>query len=134
MEILFNIFSKIPNWLRWILILPLSITTYFICNIVVNVIGKILVFVIRDPIFNHNIFTHIISPAVAGYLSLILGVAISPSKQSLVSFLLVCLWLFVYGVLIFFAFVGHKWYDSIAVLISSIALIYAYIQLKDEIE
>jgi hypothetical protein len=134
MEILFNLFSKIPNWLRWILIFPISIVTYFISNIVVNVIGKILGFVIRDPIFNDNIFTHFISPAVAGYLCLVLGVAISPSKQPLISFILVCLWLFIFGVLLFFAFVEHKWYDSIAVFISSIALIYAYIQLKNEIE
>ena len=131
MESFDEYFEKLPDWLRWVLIIPSSILVYFLANLIVNIAGKLLDFFSRDP-WNEKLFTHLISPGVAGFFAVAIAIALAPRARPFVSFLITSIWLFVYGGLLTFAFLAGDWKSAIPCLISAVAAIMAFIQYKSE--
>ena len=131
MEILDEYFEKLPDWLRWILILPASLLVYVLANVLTNIAGKLLEFFSRDP-WSDKVFTHLVSPGVAGFFAIAIAIALAPRAKPTVAFLITGVWLLIYGALITFAFLTGDWKSAIPGFVSAGTAIWAYVQFKSE--
>ena len=129
METLVDFFKKIPNWLRWILIFPTSIFTYFVADFLTNILGKLAIFFSRDP-WSDKVFTHLLAPGVAGYSSIVIAIAMAPKGQGQVAMLMTGIWLVAYGAMITVAFASGDWKSAIPGVASAVASLYAYINYR----
>lgn len=129
MELLEDLFEKIPNWIRWILICPLSVLTYLLGNMITNIAGTLLNFFSRDP-WSDKVFTHLVSPGVAGYASVAVAIALAPKGKIKVGLLITGVWLIAYGAVIMLAFANGDWKSAIPGIASAATAVYAYVQLK----
>jgi hypothetical protein len=123
--------DKLPSWLRWILIFPASLLVYVLANILTNIAGKLLEFFSRDP-WSDKLFTHLVSPGVAGFFAIAIAIALAPRAKPTVAFLITGIWLLIYGALITFAFLTGDWRSAIPGLVSAGTTIWAYVQFRSE--
>lgn len=99
--------SSIFYWLRWILVLPLSIGVGLL---IATAIGMILWFMIAEPTLEKYKFVS--SPLIASFISVILAPLIAPEKKS-VTMLFICgLWLIVISVLLVIVIAHVKIYGE----------------------
>ena len=129
MDTLEELFEKIPNWIRWILICPISVLTYFLVNMFSNIAGTVLNFFSRDP-WSDKFFTHLVSPGFAGFASIAIAIALAPKGQRQVGLLITGVWLLVYGAVTMLAFANGDWKSAIPGIVSAAASIFAYVELK----
>jgi len=129
MEALDKLFEKLPGWVRWILILPASVMTYFLVNLLSNIAGPVLNFFSRDP-WSDKFFTHLVSPGLGGYASIAIAIAMAPKWQGQVGLLMTGVWLLVYGAATMLAFSNGDWRSAIPGIVSATTSILAYVQLK----
>ena len=129
MDTLEELFEKIPNWIRWILICPISVLTYFLVNMLSNIAGTVLNFFSRDP-WSDKFFTHLVSPGFAGFASIAIAIALAPKGQRQVGLLITGVWLLVYGAITMLAFANGDWKSAIPGIVSAAASIFAYVELK----
>jgi hypothetical protein len=123
--------DKLPSWLRWILILPASLSVYVLANLLANFAGKLLNFFSREP-WSDKLFTHLVSPGVAGFFAIAIAIALAPRAKPTVAFVITGVWLFVYGASITFAFLTGDWRSAIPGFVSAGTAIWAYVQFKSE--
>jgi hypothetical protein len=129
MDTLEKLFEKIPNWIRWILICPISVLTYFLVNMFSNIAGTVLNFFSRDP-WSDKFFTHLVSPGFAGFASIAIAIALAPKGQRQVGLLITGVWLLVYGAVTMLAFANGDWKSAIPGIVSAATSIFAYVELK----
>jgi hypothetical protein len=125
--------GKIPKILRWISILPASILMYFITTVLMNLLGKLVVFFYGNYGLGEKFFTHLLAPAVAGYLSIYISTVLAPSGRKTVALLISCLWMMIYGGLVIMTVITQDWYTLIPCLASPAAALYAYSQIKSDL-
>lgn len=125
-------FEKLPAWLRWILFLPLSVFVYFAANFLTNIAGTAINFFSREP-WSDRLFTHLVSPAVAGYFSVTFAVAMAPRNKATVSLMIVALWLLVYGALVTFSILAGDWKSAIPGIVSAATCFFSYIHIKESL-
>ena len=125
-------FDKLPEWLRWILLIPGSLLIYVLANLLTNIAGKLLEFFSRDP-WSDKLFTHLVSPAVAGFFSIAIAIALAPRAKPTVAFLATGVWFLIYGALITFAFLTGDWRSAIPGFVSAGTSMLAYVQFKSEL-
>ena len=133
METIEQYFAKLPNFIRWLAFLPLSVITYVMANFLTNIAGKLLEFFSRDP-WSDKVYTHLISPGVAGYFSIAIAIAMVPQRKKFVSFLLTAFWLLAYGVLISVALFTDDWKSAIPGVVSAVAAVFSYVHCKERQE
>ncbi len=131
MDIFDQYFDKLPSWLRWIFILPASLLVYLLANFFTNIAGKLLEFFSRDP-WSDKLFTHLVSPGVAGFLAVGIAIGLAPRAKPTVAFLITGFWLLIYGGLITFAFLAGDWSSAIPGFVSAGTAVWAYVQFKSE--
>jgi hypothetical protein len=124
---------KIPKVLRWVLILPASLLVHLLTTVLMNLLGKLSMFFYANYGLGEKFFTHLLAPAVAGYLSIYISTILAPSGKKTVALLITCLWMLVYGCLTMVAVITQNWYTLIPCLASPAAALYAYAQIKSEL-
>ena len=133
MDIFDEYFEKLPDWLRWILIIPASILAYFLVNFLANISGQLLNFFSREP-WSDKMFTHLISPGLAGFFAIAIAIALAPRARPTVSFLITGFWLVTYGALVIFAFLAGDWKSAIPGVVSAGTAIWAFAEFKSKSE
>ena len=68
-----------------------------------------------------KLFTHIISPAVAGYLAVAFAFAMVPAKKIIVFLIITGIWMIVYGALVAFALLVNDWRSAIPGIFSAVS-------------
>jgi len=131
-EILEVYFRKIPDWLRWILILPFSVLSYLLTTVASNILGKVIEFFSRDPV-SEKVFTHLLSPGFAGFMAIAVVIVLAPNAKQKVAFAVTGLWLIFYGASSAFAILIGDWKSTIPVLVSTGTSIWSYMQFKSKV-
>ena len=131
MDIFDEYFNKMPGWLRWILVLPASLLVYVLAELLTNMAGNLLEFFSRDP-WSHKLFTHLLSPGVAGFYAIAIAIALAPKAKPIVAFSITAVWLVIYGAAFTIAFLTSDWRSAIPGLVSTGTAIWAYVQFKSE--
>lgn len=124
--------EKLPSWLRWILVLPTTVLFYVLANFLLNIAGKLLEFFSRDSPWSEKIFTHLISPGVAGFYAVGVAIAMAPGAKSRMALLITGVWLMFYGGAAFFAAMLGDWGAVIPSVVSAGAAIMGYLDFKSK--
>ncbi len=124
--------DKMPRWLRWILLFPASVLFYVLANFLINIAGKLLDFFYRDPVWSDKIFTHLISPGVAGFYAVGVAIAIAPGAKSTTALFITGTCLMIYGGAGFFAAMIGDWGAVIPCVVSAVAAIMGYSDFKSK--
>ena len=124
--------EKLPSWLRWILVLPTTLFFYVLANFLLNIAGKLLEFFSRDSPWSDKIFTHLISPGVAGFFAVWVAIAMAPRAKSRTALLITGIWLMIYGGAAFFAAMVGDWGAVIPCVVSAGAAIMGYSDFKSK--
>ena len=82
-----NFLNKIPDWLRWILFLPVSFFAGFAAYPIIKIINQILFFEETEWFLGPILLTAL-SGGWAGFIFVWVGAKIAPKKQFLVSIIL----------------------------------------------
>ena len=132
MEVFDEYFEKLPSWIRWILFLPMSIIVYVLSNFLTNIGGALMNFLSLHPM-SDKLFTHIISPAVAGYLSVSFAFAMVPAKKVFIFLMITAIWMLIYGALIAFAFLVNDWRSAMPGIVSTVTATFCYVHYKEQL-
>lgn len=124
--------EKLPKWLRWIVLFPVSVLFYVLANFLLNIGGKLLEFFSRDSPWSDKIFTHLISPGVAGFYAVGVAIAMAPGAKSTTALLITGVWLMIYGGAAFFAAMVGDWGAVIPSVVSAGAAIMGYSDFKSK--
>jgi hypothetical protein len=129
MDIFDSYFERLPSWIRWVLFLPLSVFVYVAANFLTNIGGALLNFFSREP-WSDRLFTHLVSPAVAGYFSVSFAVAMVPKNKLTFALIITAIWILIYGVLITFSVLTGDWKSAIPGVVSAVTAVYSYVEIK----
>jgi hypothetical protein len=132
LEVFDEYFERLPSWIRWILFLPLSIIVYVLSNFLTNIGGVLMNFLSLHPM-SDKLFTHIISPAVAGYLAVAFAFAMVPTKKIIIFLIITAIWMIVYGAVVAFAFLVDDWRSAIPGIISAVTATFCYMHYKEKL-
>jgi hypothetical protein len=132
LEVFEEYFEKLPSWIRWILFLPLSIIVYVLSNFLTNIGGVLMNFLSLHPM-SDKLFTHIISPAVAGYLAVAFAFAMVPAKKIIVFLIITGIWMIVYGAVVAFALLVNDWRSAIPGIVSAVTATFCYMYYKEQL-
>ena len=80
-----------------------------------------------------KLFTHIISPAVAGYFSVAFAFAMVPAKKAIIFLMITAIWMLIYGAVIAFAFLVDDWKSAIPGIFSTVMATFCYIKYKEQL-
>lgn len=122
-------FPALPTWARWALLLPFSIVTYFLINFLCNLLGTLLQFIGRDP-YNEKIFTHFISPCVAGFFCVSWPSDWAPKAPKTVGLVLSAIWMAAFGAWAFLGFRLHGFSGLLGPVFSTIGAVYAFSEIR----
>jgi hypothetical protein len=80
--------EKLPNWLRWILLLPIASITYLLINVIIILLNE---FTLPNSVTNsiiYNIWLRIAADGIATYSFVWLGAKIAPKIDFVISIIL----------------------------------------------
>jgi len=118
-----------PDWLRWIFVIPVSLLVYVLANMMTNIAGRLLDFFSRDP-WSDKFFTHLVSPGIAGFFAVTIAIEMAPKAKSTIALLITGIWLLIYGALMTFAFMTADWKSAIPLFVSGGTAIWSYVDFK----
>ncbi len=129
-DILYRI-SKWPTWLRWLVVLPLSIAVYFLTNLLFNVIGTVFSFVGNSP-YNEKFFTHLLSPCIGGYYCITVPLETTQRHKRLAGIVLSSIWMAAYGAGAVFGLKVDGWKGLLPVVLSTLGTLYAFSEITSD--
>jgi hypothetical protein len=126
--------TKLPNWLRWILIPVFAAITALLVAIVGNIASKILVFFSDGRGWGDNFFQYLVIPGFSTYCSIKASSFIAPRFKSITAIFIASVWVFGAGVITFFTFLlpMHEWKNLIIVFSVLIGCYFAAIETYEE--
>ena len=127
---LFSFFNKIPNWLRWILLIPV----FFVATIVISLIIRLIYFISPEPAYQWFVDGLVNIIGVSG--SIIITVIMAPKYRTAVGIVLAVLVLIFVGIsvgmdIMFYDFEWVYLLEQLALTIGAVvALLYVVYGVK----
>ena len=125
MEFFEKTIEKIPNFLRWTLIAPISILSYWISAILIEKSGELIIFLSRGG-WGIGFFTHIIGPLGGGFCAVAAAIMLAPTGKHLCGLIVSGLWCLFFGAAAFFVFRVSSWIDVIPSIVSCVGAYLAF--------
>ena len=101
--------SKIPEWVRWLLVPVTSILTVVFVWFVAALAAKIFVFLGGNQGLSENFFIYLIVPGLASYCSVNTAAYMAPKFNNATKITISSIWMFVAGIFTFFTFLSLEW-------------------------
>lgn len=120
-----------PIWVRWTMLLPLSVGTYFLINLVFNLIGMVFNFVGSSP-YNQKFFTHLVSPYMGGLYCISWPLESSPGRKRIVGLFLSAIWMAAFGAWTFVGVRLEGWSGLLPPVLSTLGVLYAFSEIRQE--
>jgi hypothetical protein len=118
--------KSIPNWLRWVLVLPAAIVSYFAIQIVIAIMNSFTPF----PESFENIFCQLINSVAGPYCFVVAGTMLAPKYNFIVSITLTVLYVIINTTILVIAIMNGSstiplWWLIITSILGIITTIYA---------
>lgn len=119
--------DRIPNWLRWVLLLPGTVLVYLIVHVVVAVVGSFLDFMSGTP-YGTNMTKYLIAPGFAGYWAVGFVYMLQPSPRYPATVVGTGFMMFLFGAASFYAVLDPSWRAVVPVVASTVGAWMAFVQ------
>jgi hypothetical protein len=114
-EALENIFSKIPNAIRWVLVPIAAIIAAVVVWLLAGIAAKLIVFFGNGRGWGENFFQYLLIPGIGTFFSVLTGAAIAPRYRAISAITLGVIWCFGAGATTFFIVLSGTWSALIAI-------------------
>lgn len=123
------------DWLKWILVLPVSFIAYFVAYTLVNLLGLFYLWMAdSNPHegFVPQYISPIISSLIAGFACIYFGVKIAPANKKAVALILMAVWVLLAGAALMLFLGGREYFTVVSIIATVIGLVGAVIIMEED--
>lgn len=103
-----ELLNKLPNSVRWVFFLPISIVAFALTLMITNLIGKIFIFLSGPGIIGDNFIYYIMAPYCAGCSAVHVGSNFAPGHRRNAALSIAFILVSATGVITYFSFASSS--------------------------
>lgn len=123
------------NWVKWILVLPVSFIAYFVSYTLVNLLNSFYLWMFdwnTQEGFVPQYVAPIMSSLIGGFACIYYGVKIAPGYKKRVAVILMAVWVLFAGATFMLFLGGREYFTALSIIATVIGLVAAPIIMEED--